>query len=56
MKLILPTNLAASALARAALAPLKGWLLGEAWCEPGELASAICQTGSAASAALTPQG
>lgn len=48
----IPLRLAAAQLADAALAPVRGWVLAEAPCTPGVLATAICRTGAAMVASL----
>jgi AcrR family transcriptional regulator len=52
VQLTVPTRLAATMLARAALAPIRSWLFGEAWCAAEILSEAICNAGAAATAAL----
>lgn len=52
LELSLPARLAATMLARSALAAVKSWLSGEAWCEPAILARGLRQAGIAGVAAL----
>lgn len=49
----LPTRLAALQLAQAALAPIRGWVGGEATCDAATLAEAIRRTGKTLVASLT---
>jgi len=51
-KLAIPLRLAAMQLAEAALAPIRGWVTGEAPCAAEALASAICRCGRAMRAGL----
>ena len=50
--LAIPPRLAAMQLAEAALAPIRGWVTGEAPCAPDALAGAICRCGRAMRDAL----
>jgi AcrR family transcriptional regulator len=50
--LILPTELAATQLAEAALAPLRGWIRAEAPAKPAALAESLLRTGAALREAL----
>jgi AcrR family transcriptional regulator len=51
--LLLPTELAATQLAEAALAPLRAWLRGEVPAKPAALAESLCRTGAALRQALS---
>jgi AcrR family transcriptional regulator len=48
----LPAELAAAQLAEAALAPLRGWIRGEAPAKPAAMAETLIRTGTALRAAL----
>jgi AcrR family transcriptional regulator len=50
--LAIPSRLAAQQLATAALAPVRGWLLGEASCPADRLAGSLCRSGAALLATL----
>lgn len=52
----IPARLAAVQLAQSALAPVKGWLLAEAWCDPEALAKHICRSGRQMVKILTIDG
>ena len=44
--LLIPRRLAALQLAEATLAPIRGWLTGEAPCTPAALATGLCRSGA----------
>jgi AcrR family transcriptional regulator len=50
--LAIPLRLAALQLADSALAPLRGWVIAEAFCAPEALAGSLCRCGQAMRAAL----
>lgn len=53
VRTIIPVRLATLQLAETALAPIRGWIAGEAPCAAEALATAICRTGERSVAALT---
>lgn len=52
--LTIPLRLAALQLAETALAPIRGWMTGAAYCTPETLAKGICVASAQVIAALTP--
>jgi AcrR family transcriptional regulator len=55
-ELAIPLRLAALQLAEAALAPIRGWVTGEAPCQAEALAGALCRSGRALRSALVSGG
>ena len=53
---VIPRRLAAIQLAESALAPLRGWIAGEASAAPDALARSLCRSGAQLAAALTAAG